>query len=85
MTIHQILAVLNKQKVRATYGAVGQVLGIFPRNVGKLLGQRRQEASWIVSATSGKPIGYSPSECHEDLYSNPTILRTGEQLLVIMK
>ncbi len=85
MTIDHILAVLNKQKVRATYGAVGQVLGIFPRNVGKLLGQRRPEASWIVSAATDKPIGYSPSECHKDLFSKPAVLRTGESLLAIMK
>jgi hypothetical protein len=85
MTIDHILAVLNEQKARATYGAVGKVLDIHPRNVGKLLGQRRPEASWVVSAETGKPNGYSPSECHEDLYSNPTVLRTGEQLLAIMK
>ena len=85
MTIEHILEALNKQKIRAKYGAVGQVLGIHPRNVGKLLGQRRPEASWIVSAETGKPSRYPASECHKDLYTNPTILRSGEQLLTILK
>ncbi len=85
MTIEHILEALNKQKVRATYGAVGEVLDIIPISVGKLLGQRRPEASWVVSSETGEPTGYSASECHKDLYTNPTILRTREQLLAILK
>jgi len=80
MTIDQILTALNKRRVRATYGAVGQVLGISARNVGNRLGQRRPEASWVVNAKTGKPSGYLPNECHKDLFSNTTILRTGAQV-----
>lgn len=80
MTVDQVLAVLNRHKVRATYGAVAQVLGISARNVGNRLGKRRPEASWVVNAKTGKPSGYLPHECHKDLYSNSTILRTGAQV-----
>jgi hypothetical protein len=58
--IEQILACLNRDQIRATYGAVGEVMGIPAIGVGRHLGESRAEASWIVSASSGKPSGYDP-------------------------
>jgi hypothetical protein len=49
--------------------------------MGARLGPRRQEASWVVSAESGLPTGYAPSECHPELLSNETVISDGADLL----
>lgn len=84
MYIEQILAALNAEKIRATYGAVGELLGIPAIGVGRRLGEQRPEASWVVSKKSGRPSGYLESNCHIALYSNPLIIRTGEQLRALV-
>jgi hypothetical protein len=53
VSLDEILQFLNHDKVRATYGAVAEVLGVIPRSMGARLGTRRPEASWIVSASNG--------------------------------
>ncbi len=75
-----IVAFLNKNHVRATYGAVAQILGVAPRSMGARLGPRHIEASWIVSAGTGLPTGYSPSEIHPDLNTSSPLIRTGDDL-----
>ena len=47
-TAQAILDALNREKIRATYGAVADVLGIPAGSVGQILGMRRPEASWVV-------------------------------------
>src|SRR5210317_1218589 len=84
MTIEKALRALNEHKIRATYGAVGQYLRIPAIAVSNLLGARRPEASWVVSAASGRPTGYEPHECHRDLQWNSDILRSGEQLQALL-
>ena len=80
MTAQQILDALNAARVRATYGAVAQVLGIRPLSVAKHLGVRRPEASWIVSARTGLPSGYANIERHLNLLDSSKIIRTGDEL-----
>ena len=80
MNIATILAALNAQKVRATYGAVGELMGINPRLVSQHLGTRRPEASWVVSKTTGMPTGYLDANCHEDLQSNRQVISTAQEL-----
>ena len=75
-----IIHFLNDSRMRATYGAVGEVLGILPRGVGQALGERRIEASWIVNKESGLPTDYSPDLLHPELDSNAEIINTGEEL-----
>ncbi len=84
MHIDQILATLTTRKLRATYGAVGEILGIPAIGVGRKLGEQRPEASWIVSAKNGKPSGYCEENCHPELYSNSFVIRTGEQLRALV-
>jgi hypothetical protein len=79
-TAQAILDALNRQKIRATYGAVGEVLGIQARAVRQVLGARRAEASWVVNADTGLPTGYEPHQMHPDLMSNAAVIRTGERL-----
>lgn len=71
-TLSEILQFLNQEQVRATYGAIAEVLGVSPRSMGALLGPRNAEASWIVNAATGLPTGYSQDETH------PALLHTGD-------
>lgn len=77
----EILSFLGAEEIRATYGAVGQVLGLPAIAIGSRLGARRVEASWIVSTTSGLPTGYSKAETHPALLRRSEIIRTGQELL----
>jgi alkylated DNA nucleotide flippase Atl1 len=79
-TAQAILDALNREKIRATYGAVGEVLGMPARSVGQVLGARRVEASWVVKAETGIPTNYEPHQRHPELLQNAAIISTGEQL-----
>jgi alkylated DNA nucleotide flippase Atl1 len=80
-TVEEILQFLDAEKVRATYGAVADVLGISPRSVGALLGSRRPKASWVVNAASGEPTGYSDEQKDVSLRKRDQIIKTGTELL----
>ena len=84
-TVEQILDFLNTERVRATYGAVAEVLGITPRSVGVQLGSRRPKASWVVNAGTGEPTGYDAEERHSLLYEHAEIIGTGAELLRRMR
>ena len=80
MTLEQILDGLNAHRVRATYGAVGAVIGRPPQSVGTALGARTQRASWVVNARTGEPTGYSSDQRHPHLLHTSHIIRTEEEL-----
>ena len=80
MTLDDILDCLERERVRATYGAVGAVIGRSARSVGAALGKRRKRASWVVNARTGVPTDYDPTEKHPDLYLTSHIIKTGEEL-----
>lgn len=82
IALPDVLRFLNDQRLRATYGAVAQVLQIPAVAIGGHLGDRRPEASWVVSSDTGLPTGYSESECHPDLFANSEIVRTANDLLL---
>ena len=83
VTLEEILQFLSHAKVRATYGAVAEVLGLSPRSMDeRRFGSHRPEASWIVSAENGLPTGYSPDEWHPDLLSRSEIIASGTALLL---
>ena len=69
----KILCELNKRKTRATYGAVGCILGVLPRHVGKYLGCRRPKASWVVRKDTEMPTCYKPCQLAEGLCHSPII------------
>ena len=79
MDIQTILECLNAVPVRATYGAVGDVLGVRPQVVPRLLGARRPEASWVVNGTTGEPTGYAADETDPRL-PGTHVIRTGDEL-----
>ena len=76
-TLSEILTFLNDEQVRATYGAVAEVLGVSPRSMGVLLGPRTAEASWIVNASTGLPTDYSQHEMHPALLRSSDIITSG--------
>ena len=79
MTIETILDYLNAVPVRATFGAVGEVLGVRPQAVSRLLGARRPEASWIVNGSTGEPTGYTPDQVDPRL-PGTDVIRSGDEL-----
>ena len=76
---------LDRNKIRATYGAIADAAGVPRRSVGKLLGDRCPLASWIVNANSGDPTGYSQIEKHPDLHTHKEIITSGDDLVPRMR
>jgi hypothetical protein len=83
-TLPDILAFLNAAQIRATYGAVGELLGIIPRAMGAQLGPHTVERSWIVSAGTGLPTDYSRDDIHPALLRTDQIIRSGTELIMRM-
>src|SRR5690606_877710 len=79
-TLADILLVLNTTRTRATYGAVAGAVGCSPRQLGKRLGPRRPEVSWIVNAGTGMPTGYKPHELHRELQLNRHVITDSQEL-----
>jgi hypothetical protein len=71
----RIIDALDRERQRATYGALAAVLGKAPRTLmsGR---QRDQRHSWIVSRRSGRPSGYDAEQMHPDLLANEKIIET---------
>ncbi len=82
--LESVLGFLGRRRLRATYKAVGEVIGVGPREVSRLLGPRSPAASWVVNATSGMPTGYRGDEKHPALEEQDRILRSGAELLSVM-
>lgn len=79
--LQTILTFLNREHQRATYGAVGEALGLPPRSVGGMLGDRRPEASWVVNSSTFEPSGYTRAEKHVALYERADVIKSGLELL----
>ena len=79
-TIDKILRCLNDHKTRATYGAVGGLLGISAPSAGQKLGDRRPFASWVVRADTGLPSWYCPDQIHPHLCANGHIIVDSSEL-----
>jgi hypothetical protein len=72
---------LNRAHIRATYDAVAQAAGVPTRSVGRLLGDKCPEASWVVNGATGEPTGYDKINTHPALHENAEIIRTGTELI----
>jgi alkylated DNA nucleotide flippase Atl1 len=83
--VDQIVDCLNRERIRATYGAVGEILGRPAQSVGGVLGGRTKRASWVVNAKTGEPTGYGADEKHPDLHRTEQIIRTGKELSQLLK
>jgi|SRR5215213_5582273 len=81
-TLAAVLTFLNDEQIRATYGAVAEVVGVAARALNGQLGPRRPEASWVVSAENGLPTDYDQTEWHQALLSRSEIITSGRELLL---
>jgi alkylated DNA nucleotide flippase Atl1 len=79
-TLVEILHYLDETQVRATYGAVAEVIGVVARSIGTRLAPRRVEASWVVNAWTGLPTDYATEELHPALLRSSDVITTGEDL-----
>ena len=85
VSIKEVLAYLNEACVRCTFEAVGYAIGGVPaQSVGKHLGERRKEASWVVNAKTEEPTGYTDAQKHPCLKKSRHIIRSGPELLKCM-
>ncbi len=82
--VEMILACLNKEKIRCTYSVVGSVLGVETKSVGALLGEKRPEASWVVSKAKHEPSGYAEDQKHPDLLANPEVIESEDDLKALL-
>ena len=78
--ISVLLDYLNEVKTRCTSNAAAKALGITPKELKKLLGDRRPETSWFVNESAGEPVGYSDTEKHLELYRTSRIIKSAEVL-----
>lgn len=83
--IEKILEFLERERIRATYRAVGEAIGVSAHTLGTMLGKRNPRASWVVYAATGEPAGYRPFEKHPALYEKAEIISTGHDLVQRMK
>lgn len=79
-----ILSCLNKEKIRCTYSAVGKVLGVDTKAVAALLGEKRPDASWVVSKAKHEPSGYAEDQKHPDLLANPEVIESEDDLKALL-
>ena len=84
-TAHQVLNCLNHEKIRATYGAVGKVIGLPAQSVWRKLGPHSLRASWVVNKRNGEPIDYSPDDKHPDLHRTDHVITTGQELAQLLE
>ena len=79
-SIEEILAYLNAERVRCTYEAVSEAIGVPMQSVGRRLGKKRKEASWVVNGGTGEPTDYASEQIHPQLKEKTRIIKTGAEL-----
>ena len=75
---------LHKHGQRATYAAVGGLVGRLPRSVMHSQ-QRSHQNSWVVAKETGVPTGYSLAECDPRLRVSSEPIHTAESLQLWLK
>ncbi len=84
--LNKIVDALNEHKVRATYGAIGKVIGVPAQSVGGMLeGGQCPRNSWVVNTEYETPTGYTQEQWHPDLKSSMKIIRSPESLRKLIK
>ena len=75
----RVLETLNKHRQRATYSAVGDLVGLHALSVMQGL-TKGPRYSWVVSRQTGLPTGYAESEIDPDLRLHPKVLKSRTEL-----
>ena len=77
--LSKITSVLSKHHQRASYGAVGNLVGLPARSV--MSGQTKSaENSWVVSAKTKKPTGYLTHEMDPNLENRDFVITSDQDL-----
>ncbi len=79
ITLGLILKELNEAKQRATYGAVGKLVGQLPRSV---MQRRPKDPAhcWVVRSDTEEPSGYHSAQLDPALRRNPHVIRDADEL-----
>ncbi len=77
--LDDIVERLNRQRQRATYGAVAELVGKNPRSLVQGVA-RSPRYSWIVTKATGLPTNYKEAEKHPELKSRPQVISDGQAL-----
>lgn len=75
----RIIERLAQHRQRATYGALGDLVGLNARSVMHGLPKDSRNA-WIVSKATGLPTGYTTDEMGDWLHASPDLLDTADAL-----
>lgn len=74
-----IIAILERHSQRATYGAVGDYVGLPARSV--MQGEPKNgRNAWVVAKKTGRPSGYPDEILPASLDANPMIIGTAVDL-----
>ena len=84
-TVEEVVECLNHYRLRASYEAVGNVVGCGTRHVGRLLGESRPLTSWIVDKNTEMPSTKAfpddnPLLLHPDLQRTDYVIKSPEEL-----
>ena len=84
MNLDELVDCLEKHGRRATYGAVGEIVGLPARSVmhGRL---KMAKNSWVVAKRGGKPSGYDFEQLDPRLASSPQPFSTSQEVLTWIK
>jgi hypothetical protein len=75
----RVLTALNKHRQRATYGAVGDLVGLPALSLMQGL-TKGPQYSWVVSKSTGMPTGYAEAEIDSHLRLQSRVLKSRAEL-----
>lgn len=79
-----VVATLERYSQRATYGAVGGIVGLPAQSV--MQGEAKNHRnSWVVSIQKGEPSGYSEKDWAPLLKANPEVIQSPIELAKWLK
>ena len=84
ISLDELVDCLEKHGRRATYGAVGEIVGMPARSV--MHGRpKTAKNSWVVAKRDGKPSGYDFEQLDPRLASSPHPFSTSQEVLTWIK
>jgi hypothetical protein len=76
--LESVIAALDRHHQRATYGAVGGVVGLPARSL--MFGRPKcAPNSWVVSAKKRLPSGYEETDQHMDLFERKHVIGSANE------
>lgn len=85
MDIAAIIDTLVDNRIRATYEAVADLVGIDIISLRRELGPCGPDMSWIVASDTGRPACCPDTSLADGLFDNPVIIRDAARLRFLVK